>query len=101
MTLCYCPFGKKCFDCNRPNVFSLKDENNRIFKVRRYKLSSCRFEIYNNALLYSKKRFKSEIYDFTTLTETEKEKLSAIYFTDKKWELEIPYTSGNLNKGVE
>lgn len=101
MSLCYCPFGKKCFDCNRPNVFSLKDENNRIFKVRRYKLSSCRFEIYNNALLYSKKRFKSEIYDFTTLTETEKEKLSAIYFTDKKWELEIPYTSGNLNKGVE
>lgn len=101
MSLCYCPFGRKCSDCNKPNVFTLKDENNRIFKVRRYKLSSCRFEIYNNALLYSKKRFESEIYDFTTLSQAEKEKLSAVYFNNKKWELEIPYTSGNLTKGVE
>lgn len=65
MTLIYCPFGKNCAECTRGFSFKLKSDDGREFKVRKYKLSSCRFEIYNDASLFSKKRLNREIFDFT------------------------------------
>lgn len=101
MSLEYCPFGKKCVDCKRGDRLVLKDESDRAFKVRRYKLSSCRFEVYNNAFLYSKNCFPNEIYDFTSLSRAEKEKLSYVYFEGKSRDKDMYFTSGNLINGVE
>ena len=50
MQLIYCPFNKNCNGscCNKDLI--LKDFGGRNFKLRKYKMSSCRFEVYNNAL---------------------------------------------------
>lgn len=53
MDLCYCPFGKTCGACDEWDFYTLTDENERKFFVRRYKdgLGECRFEIFNCAYL--------------------------------------------------
>lgn len=53
MDLCYCPFGKTCGACDKRDFYTLTDENERKFFVRRYKdgLGECRFEIFNCAYL--------------------------------------------------
>ncbi len=51
MDLIYCPFSKNCADCLVDNEFILKDNENRKFIVERYKLSECRFRIYNSYYL--------------------------------------------------
>ena len=53
MDLCYCPFGKTCGACDKRDFYTLTDENERKFSVRRYKdgLGECRFEIFNCAYL--------------------------------------------------
>ena len=54
MDLIYCPFGKRCFDCDGKRVYCLTDENGRKFPLVRYKTSDfCRFELYNCADLVS------------------------------------------------
>ena len=49
MDLCYCPFGKSCSVCDKKSVYTLTDEQNRAFPVRRYVDGggNCRFEVYN------------------------------------------------------
>ncbi len=101
MTLIYCPFGKNCSTCKRSNCFVLKDDDGREFLVRRYKLSNCIFEVYNNSLLKSKKCFNKEIFDFTMRTDTEMEKLISAYLKGNKESLKIGFTIGNMAKGVE
>lgn len=56
MDLCYCPFQKKCGECDKKNVYALTDENGRKFPVRRYTAAdgACRFEVYNCASLIGK-----------------------------------------------
>ncbi len=51
MDLCYCPFEKSCKECDRRAVYTLSDEEGRRFPLRRYRLGSCRFEVYNCAPL--------------------------------------------------
>ncbi|MBQ7879691.1 MAG: U32 family peptidase [Clostridia bacterium] len=53
MDLCYCPFKKTCRDCDKRKIYTLTDENDRVFPVRRYRSANgeCRFEIYNCANL--------------------------------------------------
>lgn len=51
MDLIYCPFSKNCKNCSIPNNFKLVDEENRQFDVIRYKISECRFKVFNNACL--------------------------------------------------
>lgn len=118
MSLIYCPFGKKCGDCNKKDSFYLIDGENRKFKVRRFKLSSCRFEIFNESRLKSKNRFNQEIFDFSASTDEEMSKMLADFFEKRKnieddnknknnaeirkqkKKVEIKYTSGNLQSGV-
>lgn len=112
MSLQYCPFGKKCIDCKRKNLFYLLDGDKRKFKVRRYKLSSCRFEIFNESELKSKMRFTKEIFDFSACSATEIYTLLADFYGikhdfsqknsyNKKISVEkIKYTSGNLLNGM-
>ncbi len=111
MSLSYCPFGKKCSTCKRKNNFCLVDENNRRFKVRRYKLSSCRFEIFNESELKSKKRFDKEIFDFSASTQSQICTMLQDYFCldsnddpnrpiTRKNE-NIKYTVGNFVEGMK
>lgn len=51
MDLIYCPFGKKCLSCDRRASYTLKDESDRRFVLRRYSVGACRFEVYNCANL--------------------------------------------------
>lgn len=51
MDLIYCPFEKRCFECDKREIYTLTDENNRRFPVRRYTVGGCRFEVYNCANL--------------------------------------------------
>ena len=53
MDLIYCPFGKNCKSCDRQSIYTLTDEAGRKFPVKRYKTSSCRFEVYNCVHLLS------------------------------------------------
>lgn len=100
MSLIYCPFSKKCIDCKRKDIFFLKDES-RTFRVRRYKLSSCRFEIYNCAYLKTNKKMKNVIFDFNTLNKREITELLAAYENHNFSVKSLPLTFGNLSKGVD
>ena len=51
MDLIYCPFEKKCSSCDRRELYTLTDEDGRKFPLRRYKITECRFELYNCAKL--------------------------------------------------
>ena len=66
MDLIYCPFGRTCSACDRRRVYTLTDESGRKFPLKRYELSSCRFELYNCANLYSENT-EGRLCDFTLL----------------------------------
>ena len=104
MSLEYCPFGKKCRDCKRGCRFVLRDADRRAFPVRRYKLSSCRFELYNCLPLKSDVCFKNELFDFTALGNEEKEYFLKRASSRSKNDADthkIVTTTGNLKKGIE
>ena len=100
MSLIYCPFSKNCISCKRGSLLRLKDSAGRVFPVRRYKLSECRFEIYNESLLRSRTSFKKQIFDFTTLNTKQINELLDVYLKGKD-NSSFNFTSGNLTKGVE
>lgn len=47
MDLIYCPFEKKCASCDKRDIYTLTDSDNRQFSLRRYTASECRFEVFN------------------------------------------------------
>ena len=47
MDLVYCPFGRKCANCDKRAEYAMTDESGRVFTLRRYSLEVCRFEVYN------------------------------------------------------
>lgn len=47
MEFVYCPYGGKCASCRAENLATIKDDGGRKFYLRRYKMSRCRFELYN------------------------------------------------------
>ena len=100
MSLIYCPFGKTCSDCKKPFTFTLKDSDSREFAVRRYKLSECRFEIYNEKMIRSKHEFARQIFDFTALSRQKIVEVLNHYLNNENTQ-NLSFTSGNLLKGVE
>ena len=100
MSLIYCPFGKTCSDCKKPFTFTLKDSDSREFAVRRYKLSECRFEIYNEKMIRSKHEFARQIFDFTSLSRQKIVEVLNHYLNNENTQ-NLSFTSGNLLKGVE
>ncbi|MGN1234940.1 MAG: hypothetical protein ACI4U2_03050, partial [Christensenellaceae bacterium] len=93
MDFIYCPFGKRCFECNQRRFYRLKDEEGRVFLLRRYRLSSCRFELYNCADLASVQNFAGELVDLSAISDA-KALLSAESADDLKRALSS-YTSGH------
>lgn len=82
MDLIYCPFNKDCKNCKNLNEFILKDENNRNFSVKRYKISECRFKVYNMAKLNYNFKNHNVICDYSL-------------------NLPLISTKGNYEKGVK
>lgn len=66
MDLCYCPFERTCADCDRRERYTLTDEDGRAFPLRRYRLSDCRFELFNCAPLAAYNGETGAIVDMTT-----------------------------------
>lgn len=101
MHFVYCPAGKNCKNCKLNGNITLKDENGRIFKVKKYVMSSCRFVVYNAYDLIPKINVDgAKLYDFSCMdVETAKnciknENNLAALRTENK------FTNGNLMKGV-
>ena len=71
MDLIYCPFEKKCFSCDKRNLYTLTDENDRKFPLRRYKITDCRFELYNCAHLSPCRSLAGNLTDNTITSQSE------------------------------
>lgn len=98
MELEYCPFGKKCRDCKRGNKFALRDELGHKFTLRRYRLNGrCRFEVYNDAVLYSQRREAEAI----NLIGIDYSLSRDIIDGNVKVKDRMPTTIGNLLRGVK
>ena len=67
MDLIYCPFEKKCSSCNRRECYTLTDEDGRKFPLRRYKITECRFELYNCAKLSHCECLAGKLIDNTSV----------------------------------
>ncbi len=87
MDLCYCPFGKTCVTCDKQDLYTLTDEDGRVFPVRRYQGANgeCRFEVYNCARLTCEiPDTAGRLFDYTIYDQ----------YTQTK------YTSGHSKRGV-
>ncbi len=102
MDLCYCPFDKTCAVCDKKSCYTLTDENERVFPVRRYldAVGACRFEIYNCAMLIGTGNSTAgQLLDLTVV----KDKISAYNAKDnveKQKKVYKTYTSGHYKRGV-
>lgn len=67
MDLIYCPFGKSCRECDKRAFYTLTDENNRAFPMRRYEAGECRFELFNCAKLISENAFTGTLAELTSI----------------------------------
>ena len=102
MDLIYCPFSFDCANCGRGNVFTLTDEAGRKFTVRRYRLSSCRFEVYNPyGLIAARQPEGNKLYDFTLYSAFGADALMKAESTAEYKNVITEYTSGNTVRGIE
>ena len=69
MDLIYCPFEKRCQECDRRELYTLSDGDGRKFPLRRYRTSECRFEVFNCADLSGSKPKAGKLTDKTILKE--------------------------------
>ncbi|MBP5193689.1 MAG: hypothetical protein J6126_03055, partial [Clostridia bacterium] len=89
-------------NCRRGNVFTLTDEAGRKFTVRRYRLSSCRFEVYNPyGLIAAKQPEGNKLYDFTLYSASDADALMKAESTAEYKNVITEYTSGNTVREIE
>ncbi len=102
MDLIYCPLGKTCSKCYATDNMQLIDENNRAFALRRYKISSCRFNLYNAYdLICPNSLVKNKVINLIGYSEQMRKLIvENLSNTEKLKEIIINYTAGNLNKGI-
>lgn len=67
MTLCHCPYksiyGNTCQKCSYKKGLSYFDQKNREFKIRRYRISQCYFELLNNKTINKNKTLYNNYFD--------------------------------------
>lgn len=95
MDLIYCPFSKTCKSCDRRSRYTLTDEENRQFVLRRYEIGECRFEILNCAPLVSDNAYTGRIFDFTSHDNpsrlpTDSQELKSVFAVRTKGHTENP-----------
>ena len=102
MDLCYCPFGKSCSACDKRSRYTLTDENNRVFPVRRYLSAdgSCRFEVFNCAdLIGVGVKGVARLIDLT-LADNPQSVIECKEDTSAQKRIYENYTSGHFKRGV-
>lgn len=67
MTIKFCPFKNNCSSCSYDNNYCLKDDHNKLLKIRRVRLSRCYFQLLDEdgLNLPINKRNNLVLYDFT------------------------------------
>ena len=75
MNLIYCPFENKCNENLCKGRLVLKDYAGREFPLRKIKLSTCRFEVYNNAYVSCDNQKLNMLYNFIGMKNQDKQKL--------------------------
>ena len=101
MDLCYCPFCKTCNVCDKKDVYTLTDEHERQFLVKRYVDAKgvCRFEVYNCAdLIGQGLEGAGKLLDLTLVEN--KACASLAKREEKQKEICKNYTSGHWKRGV-
>ena len=101
MELCYCPFGKTCGVCDKKEIYTLTDENDRVFAVRRYLSATgeCRFEVYNCAdLIGIGIENGGKLFDLTLCKDVSQGSQAQTEAQQK--EIFTNYTSGHSKRGV-
>ena len=101
MDLIYCPFSKNCKNCSYKDNVVLKDEDNREYLLYRYKMSDCRFKLFNNhKLIFDNAQGFNEIFDYTSFDSDlilQIESLNTIEEIKKTFK---NFTYGNYKKGT-
>ena len=104
MNLIYCPFSKNCVKCkaNSSNII-LEDEQNRRFFVRKYKLSDCRFEVYNTADLCCGTDINcNKIFNFVSYSKEKCNKILANLDNEQQLKNILQNcTHGNFKRGIK
>ena len=102
MDLCYCPFEKTCSHCDKKAVYSLTDENGRVFPVRRYVAAdgACRFEVYNCASLVGRGAQAAGKLCDLSVTQDKLGAVRAIEDETLQKQVYQNYTSGHYKRGV-
>lgn len=98
MDLIYCPFEKKCFNCDKRSLYHLTDESGRKFPIRRYVLNECRFEVYNCADLCGANGNSGAFYDLTLLDACKT--MQSINGGKPLEKIFSNYTRGHLQNGI-
>ncbi|MCH5162591.1 MAG: U32 family peptidase [Clostridiales bacterium] len=95
MTLCHCPYGK-CINCD--GYDELIDESNRKFKLRRYKLTHCYWQLLNcvpHDLRNAAEKHKDRVYDCRGMSASD---ILCVLNGDR---IDSSFTRGNINKGLK
>jgi len=102
MDLCYCPFGKTCGLCDKKEIYTLTDEQNRVFPVRRYVSANgnCRFEVFNCADLIGVGVFGVGKLAEVSLQEDKGSAAQAVCNELLQKKIYRNYTSGHAKRGV-
>lgn len=92
MEFIYCPFNNNCDKCNKKSWYDCKDKYDN-FKLRRYVLSECRFELYLNKFINC--NCDKKIFNLIGLSKEDKNSVYNGNFT------KIKENSGRYVKGVK
>lgn len=99
MDLIYCPFSHSCARCDKRTFYTLTDEENRAFPLRRYTAKECRFELYNCNPLVGKNYGAGTLADLTT-EQFPAEISTIINDVDKLKRHYVNYTKGHTENPV-
>ncbi len=92
MTLCHCPYGK-CINCSGHD--ELKDENGRVFKLRRVKEAHCYWQLLNCVPHFLPvDNVQNRFYDCTVIG---KKQIAEVL----NGRFDSNFTRGNINKGLK
>lgn len=100
MQLAYCPFGKHCDTCKIGDKIILKDAEGRRFRVRRYRLSTCRFEIFNPQDLVVETNLPKRLFDFRNYDSRTIGELLRADGVARLKEILPQHTVGNAMRGI-
>ncbi|MCD8307913.1 MAG: U32 family peptidase [Clostridia bacterium] len=65
MDLVYCPLGHDCAQCKKQSFYGLTDEQDRTYRLIRYRTTECHFELYNYREFAGPFGPCGRLYDFT------------------------------------